>query len=117
VVTAYCDEPFSDGFVNYIKLHYCDLSDCTVLSFAIQTLCLLFLFVLLGSTADEWFVPTLVTISDTLRLSPSVAGVTFLALGNGAPDIASIVRTTAACFRCLSSLRLHPCRLPPSQTD
>jgi len=30
-------------------------------------------------------------ISDTLNLSDNVAGVTFLAFGNGAPDIFSVV--------------------------
>ena len=56
VATMYCNEPFSDGFVNYIKLHYCSLAASAALSFTVQIVCLLFLFVLLGSTADEWFV-------------------------------------------------------------
>ena len=36
------------------------------------------------------FCPALTVISDTLKLSHNVAGVTFLALGNGAPDIFSV---------------------------
>jgi len=36
------------------------------------------------------FCPALSVISDSLHLSHNVAGVTFLALGNGAPDIFSV---------------------------
>jgi sodium/potassium/calcium exchanger 6 len=51
---------------------------------------LLVLFVVLGTTAEDFFCPALGAISDTLGLSDNVAGVTFLALGNGAPDIFSV---------------------------
>jgi sodium/potassium/calcium exchanger 6 len=46
---------------------------------------------MLSDTAEANFCPSLTEISRYLRLSPNVAGVTFLALGNGAPDIASII--------------------------
>jgi sodium/potassium/calcium exchanger 6 len=49
-----------------------------------------FLFIALGSTAEDYFCPALNVIADTLKLSHNVAGVTFLALGNGAPDIFSV---------------------------
>ncbi|CAB3983642.1 Sodium potassium calcium exchanger 6, mitochondrial [Paramuricea clavata] len=52
---------------------------------------LIFLFILVGITADDYFCPALTVISDALNLSPNVAGVTFLAYGNGAPDIFSAV--------------------------
>lgn len=51
---------------------------------------IVFLFIALGSTAQDFFCPALSVISDTLKLSHNVAGVTFLALGNGAPDIFSV---------------------------
>lgn len=41
----------------------------------------------LGSTADSYLSPALERISDKLSCSQSLAGVTLLALGNGAPDI------------------------------
>ena len=41
----------------------------------------------LGSTADMYLSPALETISDKLSCSESLAGVTLLALGNGAPDV------------------------------
>jgi len=48
---------------------------------------LMYLFIALGMTADAFFVPILTRISDLLGLSEEVAGVTLVALGNGAPDI------------------------------
>ena len=41
----------------------------------------------LGSTADMYLSPALEVISDKLSCSESLAGVTLLALGNGAPDV------------------------------
>ncbi len=44
-------------------------------------------FWVLGSTADAYLSPVLATISKHLKLSQSLAGVTLLAFGNGAPDV------------------------------
>jgi sodium/potassium/calcium exchanger 6 len=41
----------------------------------------------LGSTADLYLSPALEAISDKFSCSESLAGVTLLALGNGAPDV------------------------------
>jgi len=77
------------GFFDYLYLHYCVLAHVPILSFAILILLLLFYFYLLGSTAERFFCPVLARISRVLNLSPNVAGVTLLALGNGSPDIFS----------------------------
>ena len=45
----------------------------------------------LGSTADSYLSPCLETISVKLSCSESLAGVTLLALGNGAPDVFSAI--------------------------
>ena len=45
------------------------------------------LFLILAVTADEYFVPCLNWIAKALNLDENIAGVTFVALGNGAPDI------------------------------
>ena len=79
----------SKGIVPYLEWHYCDFgcsSASAALSFVLCGAWLLILFSTVASTADEYLVPNLERLSDTLQLSPNVAGVTLLALGNGAPD-------------------------------
>jgi len=44
-------------------------------------------FYLLGTTADGYLAPSLEQISKKLKISEQLAGVTFLALANGAPDV------------------------------
>uniref|UniRef100_A0A0K0CW97 Na_Ca_ex domain-containing protein n=1 Tax=Angiostrongylus cantonensis TaxID=6313 RepID=A0A0K0CW97_ANGCA len=48
---------------------------------------MLLLFVLISSVADDFFSPCVSSIVAHLKISESVAGATFLAFGNGAPDI------------------------------
>lgn len=86
------DCSMEDGFINYIRVAFCLLP--TNLTPLVITLCiiwLLFLFVILGLTASKFFCPNLSAISTSLHLTHNVAGVTFLALGNGAPDIFSAI--------------------------
>lgn len=52
---------------------------------------LVVLFRILGSTAEEFFSPGLEMLSIKLHVPERFAGVTLLALGNGAPDVASTV--------------------------
>ena len=46
---------------------------------------------MLGDTAEAYFSSSLLKISGYLHLSPNIAGVTLLALGNGAPDLSAII--------------------------
>lgn len=50
---------------------------------------MLFLFSWVGIVASDFFCPNLSTIAARLGLSESTAGVTFLAFGNGSPDVFS----------------------------
>ena len=52
-------------------------------------LILAFLFSIIGITASDFFCPNLSTIASYLGLNESTAGVTFLAFGNGSPDVFS----------------------------
>ena len=47
------------------------------------------LFSAIGIAASDFFCPNLATLSQALKMSQSMAGVTFLALGNGSPDLFS----------------------------
>jgi len=78
-----------DGFIQYVQIPYCSFPHAHPLAFVLLALWLLFLFITVGMTADDYFCPSLAVISKTLRISQNVAGVTFLAYGNGAPDIFS----------------------------
>lgn len=50
---------------------------------------LAFLFGFIGISASDFFCPNLSTIAAVLGLNESTAGVTFLAFGNGSPDVFS----------------------------
>ena len=76
----------ADAQLPYYEIHYCALPCAPAVMYVLAALWLALLFSLVGSTADEYIVPSLERLSDQLRLSPNVAGVTLLALGNGAPE-------------------------------
>ncbi|XP_076864258.1 mitochondrial sodium/calcium exchanger protein [Brachyhypopomus gauderio] len=80
------------GFINYPWVTFCVLSPQLLpLAIFLYILWLLVLFLVLGLIASDFFCPNLSAISSTLRLTHNVAGVTFLALGNGAPDVFSAI--------------------------
>ncbi|XP_072244113.1 mitochondrial sodium/calcium exchanger protein isoform X1 [Leuresthes tenuis] len=86
--TPDCD--MEDGFINYLDVAFCLLPpSLTPLTIALCIIWLFVLFFILGLSASKFFCPNLSAISSSLHLTHNVAGVTFLALGNGAPDIFS----------------------------
>lgn len=86
------DCQMEDGFINYLEQAFCLLPPTyTPLTITLSLIWLLVLFIILGLTASKFFCPNLSAISTSLRLTHNVAGVTFLALGNGAPDIFSAI--------------------------
>ncbi|ESW23470.1 hypothetical protein PHAVU_004G049800 [Phaseolus vulgaris] len=87
----------SKGYINYLQIFYCSFGHSPVLGHALLILWLVILFYLLGDTASNYFCSNLEGLSDILRLSPTIAGVTLLSLGNGAPDFfASVVSFTSS---------------------
>lgn len=116
----------ADSLINYLQLYFCHAQPAgTVAAGLLLILCvflLLLLFRVLGSTAENFFSPILTQLSQELGLPPRLAGgmlvlglilcykcpsnsdcerviinaVTFLALGNGAPDISSSIAAVRA---------------------
>ncbi|EEB09670.1 sodium/calcium exchanger [Schizosaccharomyces japonicus yFS275] len=85
---AYCSGKDS-GVIDYIEFYYCYMTNNRPLAIALVLCWLAFLFSNLGISASDFFSTNLVTISWLLQLPDSVVGVTFLALGNGSPDVLS----------------------------
>ncbi|XP_068065031.1 mitochondrial sodium/calcium exchanger protein [Anomalospiza imberbis] len=80
------------GFLDYLDGVFCVFPPRLLpLAVTLYALWLLYLFIILGVTAEKFFCPNLSAISTNLKLSHNVAGVTFLAFGNGAPDVFSAV--------------------------
>uniref|UniRef100_A0A6V7QY85 Sodium/calcium exchanger membrane region domain-containing protein n=1 Tax=Ananas comosus var. bracteatus TaxID=296719 RepID=A0A6V7QY85_ANACO len=82
----------SQGYVDYLRVFYCDCGSHPLLGYALLALWILVLFYLLATTASQYFCSSVESLSRELRLPPTVAGVTLLSLGNGSPDVlASVV--------------------------
>ncbi|XP_058547179.1 mitochondrial sodium/calcium exchanger protein isoform X1 [Neofelis nebulosa] len=78
------------GYLNYLEGIFCHLPPSLLpLAVTLYAFWLLYLSLILGVTAAKFFCPNLSAICTLLKLSHNVAGVTFLAFGNGAPDIFS----------------------------
>lgn len=77
------------GYFNYLEFYYCHMANVKPLAFIILCIWLSTLFMTIGVAASDFFCPNLSTIAQALRMSESMAGVTFLALGNGSPDVFS----------------------------
>ncbi|KAK7421933.1 hypothetical protein QQX98_001927 [Neonectria punicea] len=87
-VRQYCTDDDA-GLIPYLELYYCTFGNVRPLAFAVLVAWLGLLFTTIGIAASDFFSINLSTISTILGLSESLAGVTFLAFGNGSPDVFS----------------------------
>lgn len=78
-----------DGLFSYIQLYYCNLRHVQPIAFIIIVVWLSMLFSTIGIAASDFLCINLSTIASILGMSESLAGVTFLAFGNGSPDVFS----------------------------
>ena len=76
------------SLVDYRVLRACmRMRGARVTSVAVMCLVVALVFWILGDTAERYFCPVVRTLADRWNLAPATAGVTLLALGNGAPDV------------------------------
>jgi solute carrier family 24 (sodium/potassium/calcium exchanger), member 6 len=77
------------GLISYLQLYYCSLRHAQPVAFVILVIWTGLLFSTIGIAASDFLCINLSTISSILGMSQSLAGVTFLAFGNGSPDVFS----------------------------
>ncbi|KAL8818000.1 MAG: hypothetical protein Q9191_008034, partial [Dirinaria sp. TL-2023a] len=77
------------GLFSYLQLYYCKIPSAKPVAFVVLVLWLGLLFSTIGIAASDFFCVNLSTIASILGMSESMAGVTFLAFGNGSPDVFS----------------------------
>lgn len=87
-IRAHCPDD-EGGFTAYLELYFCKLPHLKAIAFIILVAWLGLLFSTIGIAASDFFCIDLSTIAGILGMSESVAGVTFLAFGNGSPDVFS----------------------------
>ena len=87
-VRAHCADEQASVF-SYLELYYCRLGHVKPVAFVIIVVWLGLLFSTIGIAASDFFCVNLSTIAHLLRMSETMAGVTFLAFGNGSPDVFS----------------------------
>lgn len=74
---------------SYLQFYYCALADAKLVAFIILILWLSLLFSMIGIAASDFLCIDLSTLASILGMSESLTGVTFLAFGNGSPDVFS----------------------------
>lgn len=87
-VRQFCEDEDA-GLLPYLEWYYCAFGKAKPLAFCLLVVWLGLLFTTIGIAASDFFSVNLSTIATILGLSESLAGVTFLAFGNGSPDVFS----------------------------
>jgi Ca2+/Na+ antiporter len=83
--------------IDYLEAYYCGAwEDHHILYILFLLILMAGLIYTLGHTASNYLSPTLAKVCESLNLSYNVAGVTFLAFGNGAPDVFTQVTSFTA---------------------
>jgi sodium/potassium/calcium exchanger 6 len=102
-MTVNCDhyhwgqDPDSTGplGIDYIYLDNCLFPDGHVFIILLMFVWVIVLMNQMATTASDYFSPTLGLVSAKLNLAYDIAGVTFLAFGNGAPDFFALLASVS----------------------
>ena len=86
-VQTYCLDQHK--YIDFVDFYYCHVKEDVPLTVLISILVVFFAFNLLGTTADRYLAPALEILTDRLKVSETIAGVTLVALANGATDVVS----------------------------
>lgn len=89
-VRANCEHE-QPSLIPYLNIYYCAFKSARVAGFVLLVLWLGLLFSTIGIAASDFFTPNLQTIACVLSMPENLTGVTFLALGNGSPDLFSTI--------------------------
>ena len=97
-----------EGNINFASFYYCTLwplgpTPRNLIFIPLGLFCLFLFFYLLGDTADEYLSPSLERLTLISGISESLAGVTLLAFGNGAPDIFSSISSAQSATKASAS--------------
>ena len=85
-----CTETLEDPLINYLTFQFCTTKwskNSQIFNAIILIIAAIYYFKILGNIADDYFSLIMAETSDSLGVSPNISGVTFLAFGNGAPDV------------------------------
>jgi sodium/potassium/calcium exchanger 6 len=77
------------SYFNLFEIHFCAFNGIGWITFPVLFLLGALFFYLLGDTSNRYLSVSLTKISDKINFSQSFSALTFLAFGNGAPDIFS----------------------------
>jgi sodium/potassium/calcium exchanger 6 len=77
------------SYFNFYSMHYCTFNGNLLLTIPLVCLFLFICFYIISDTSNYYLSGSLTILSEKLNISQNLAGVTFVALGNGAPDVIS----------------------------
>lgn len=90
-ICEYVTDNCEYSYFNFFSLHYCYLNQDLWLTIPIIVIIGLLCFFLLSDTSNRYLANPLTILSDKLKISQNLAGLTFVAFGNGAPDVISSI--------------------------
>jgi solute carrier family 24 (sodium/potassium/calcium exchanger), member 6 len=77
--------------IDYLYFYECQCHGFKMIGAWILIIWVIYLINIVSTTASNYFSPTLSSICQRLKIRYDIAGVTFLAFGNGAPDVFSSI--------------------------